>query len=535
MSIEKRKKYIAAFVLVIVALLYSYTYFNTFPVSEGWGIMYAEQVFQGKVPYRDFYYYLPPLNLIFDSLFWKLSFGHLVVYRFCWLCQRIVMQLLIFNLLNKFFSLKSSFIACFFAVFLCTANVYDLLGDYNQTMMVWIVLLAYFTTAFARAEDEKKKYKQLFFAGIIIGLMFLTKQTVFLAAVIVHFVLLTYFCIRQKNKNYWSYCLSVILGAAIPVVIASAYLLVNGAFFPFIEEVFLNVDGKGSMLDILTAGLKAVFAKYNTIAIALTGILGWRYILDGKNQSKRTKVIRGSLAFATFAMVLVSYYYRDVHSFDIVFLKGKSGRVLLIALILPCIVLTILRKWNKFNDKIWYLYDAYVVVCVLGMASFSKSFNADVYENTGLFTLVGSQFYPAIFMMLLAILMMCLCGQRGKKYKSKEDEIYLLGAAFSGVYAAMMGSGSTDFGYFGTFLMVPLVLCYVFDVVDFNQIGITVMKYNVATIVLLLCMGCVVQKTNCAYSWWGTVDEPLAAKTETSDLKALGGGGKIIVSSERIV
>lgn len=163
----RKKKYIAGIILIVTTLLYSYTYFNTFPVSEGWGIMYAEQIFQGKVPYSDFYYYLPPLNLLIDSIFWKLSFGYLIVYRFFWLCQRIVMQLLIFNLLNKFFSLKSSFLACFFAVFLCTANVYDLLGDYNQTMALLAVVLAYFTTAFAQAQAEREKYKHLFGAGFV--------------------------------------------------------------------------------------------------------------------------------------------------------------------------------------------------------------------------------------------------------------------------------------------------------------------------------------------------------------------------------
>ena len=45
-------------------LVYSAIYFNnTYPISEGWGINYAELMFHGKVPYRDFYYYLPPLNL----------------------------------------------------------------------------------------------------------------------------------------------------------------------------------------------------------------------------------------------------------------------------------------------------------------------------------------------------------------------------------------------------------------------------------------------------------------------------------------
>ena len=61
---------------------------NTFPISEGWNVNYVELIWHGKVPYRDFYYYLPPLNLLVDAVFWKLSFGSLLVYRFWWVLQR---------------------------------------------------------------------------------------------------------------------------------------------------------------------------------------------------------------------------------------------------------------------------------------------------------------------------------------------------------------------------------------------------------------------------------------------------------------
>lgn len=42
---------------------------NTFPISEGWNVNYVELIWHGKVPYRDFYYYLPPLNLLVDAVF----------------------------------------------------------------------------------------------------------------------------------------------------------------------------------------------------------------------------------------------------------------------------------------------------------------------------------------------------------------------------------------------------------------------------------------------------------------------------------
>ena len=59
--------------IFLAVVCYSAIYANnTFPISEGWNVNYVELIWHGKVPYRDFYYYLPPLNLLVDAVLWKL-------------------------------------------------------------------------------------------------------------------------------------------------------------------------------------------------------------------------------------------------------------------------------------------------------------------------------------------------------------------------------------------------------------------------------------------------------------------------------
>lgn len=56
-------------VLFLAVIGYSAIYANnTFPISEGWNVNYVELIWHGNVPYRDFYYYLPPLNLLVDAM-----------------------------------------------------------------------------------------------------------------------------------------------------------------------------------------------------------------------------------------------------------------------------------------------------------------------------------------------------------------------------------------------------------------------------------------------------------------------------------
>ena len=174
--------------IFLAVVCYSAIYANnTFPISEGWNVNYVELIWHGKVPYRDFYYYLPPLNLLVDAVLWKLSFGSLLLYRLWWLLQRAAIFTLLFRLISRYINVVSTFVACLFSVMLCASSVYDLLGDYNQTVALLSILLLYCVIGFQEADTSKQRYTKIFGAGFMLGLVFLNKQTIFLASGIVYF------------------------------------------------------------------------------------------------------------------------------------------------------------------------------------------------------------------------------------------------------------------------------------------------------------------------------------------------------------
>ena len=116
-------------------------FFNTFPQSEGWFVNYIELIMAGKMPYRDFYYYLPPLNLLIDYAFWKLSFGFLIIFRVWYLIERTSIYIFVYKILNMRYDWIRSSIACSISAILCTCDVFDLFGDYNQHIVVLTVAL----------------------------------------------------------------------------------------------------------------------------------------------------------------------------------------------------------------------------------------------------------------------------------------------------------------------------------------------------------------------------------------------------------
>ena len=135
--------------------------------------------------------------------FWKLSFGSLLVYRFWWVLQRAAIFTLLFRLISRYINMVSAFVACLFSIMLCAASVYDLLGDYNQTVILLSVILSYCMIAFHEANTNKQRYTKLFGAGFVLGLIFLNKQTIFLASGICVFCGPCILLQQEKRCTLW--------------------------------------------------------------------------------------------------------------------------------------------------------------------------------------------------------------------------------------------------------------------------------------------------------------------------------------------
>ncbi|WP_455763598.1 glycosyltransferase family 39 protein, partial [Roseburia inulinivorans] len=188
---EKKRKYLLLLLSIVIIVVYSAIYWNrVIPFTDGWGIYYAELMKTGKYPYRDFYVYLPPLNLVIDSILWKLSFGYFIIYRLYRVAERIILLTLIYKLLNKVVNPEISAIASVAGVLYVSLTNFDLLGDYNQTANVVLVLMTMILLKIVSDKNISNK-KYLFFLGVMIGISFLLKQTVFVASGLFLFVFLT--------------------------------------------------------------------------------------------------------------------------------------------------------------------------------------------------------------------------------------------------------------------------------------------------------------------------------------------------------
>ena len=499
-------------VIVIINLFFSMNYFaNTFPASEGWFVNYVELFTRGKVPYRDFYYYLPPFTLLLDTAFWKLSFGYLLAFRGWYLAERILIYVLIFNLLCKFYSCKTSALSCVFAEILCTADDFDFFGDYNQNALLLTVLIAYAAVAFAKDSALRSKLWHLFAAGLILGLMFLCKQTIFFAAGAGFFLILTALCISKKDKGYWVYCLAVAVGLLIPILAFLAYLLLNGAFAAFIDQVFLSVNGKGGILDILIKSpLKPMKEKSGWALATLLYLviqLSDSEEKDKKNYQKIIVALSVVIVFMITSFIDLSAYLKAF------FLSPKCAAVVVVSAIPVMVVLATRKRWNRFV----LVFDISLAIFVTGLligATYSQRAYHAIYA-LNISSLVEASFNFGMFYLLIILFCKRFYYMLKNRDAAQEDIAWIMfaGAALILCYATAMAAGLSIMAANAMRIATPLALCCIFTAGEQKEFGAAGFKLMIAAWCCVLCTVVIATKSVNAYPWWGCYNEPKEYKT----------------------
>lgn len=498
--IQKYEKTFFFVLLVVFCILFLSTYlFTTIPLTQGWGEFYVDIISSGKVPYKDFYYYIPPLNLIIDTIFWKLSFGHLIIYQIYRVIERLTMIGLLYSLLCKVTKPRYACLASCVGATMLSGVIWDIVGDYNQTCLLLTIILTtlYYKYAENFNSSQKKQYGLLFLAGLTIGISFLLKQPLFGVECLIFFPLITICFIIKHKKHYLKSLLISLLGIIIPISIASIVMVLNGSFIPFINQVYFGASGKGSIYNILMVVFTACF-KYKYILISALFIL-YFYLKNKELNEKNSKEIK-YLALTIF-LVLASTIFL-VYGSQIVSLESllnlKIGIVGVGILLFTIIIDLILRKFKKNNSILSYTLYIGIITFMMSIVCFKELSAAYIYNQTQSYSLLNE---ICVFATIGCISMLIYCIV---KYK-KTNEIYYLkwGLIFAGsfVYEYVTAMGSTDSLQTGGCIMeVAALIAFIL-----HNFGIK--SLSVKTMILCFSIFIVVtvtsQKITNAYSWWG--------------------------------
>lgn len=218
--------------------------------NDAWHYFYGLQIVHGRIPYRDFYLFVPPLYPLKNALLIALFGNRLLVPHILAIAEILVTAIILLVWLRRLWPMFETTVAVTIAISLyifCMRS--ETLGGLHQETVVFPVLTAWLASLALR------RPRLLFFglAGVCAGLSALAKQNSGLVTVIcvgpVLIVLL--WRLYGSRTALWAGA-SYAFGVSLPVGLTCAWLALNGALSSFLQDVYLKgASSKGSVSDIL--------------------------------------------------------------------------------------------------------------------------------------------------------------------------------------------------------------------------------------------------------------------------------------------
>lgn len=212
--LKKYFKYIIIFILFLSCLVY----FNTLFRGDSYvNYGFSYNIVKGNLLYKDFNIILPVLSPLFYSipLIIYNSYGSLLVF------QSLILTFM-FYLFDKEIGKKSIILLllCVIGYPICFASI--IFPSYNYLLMLLLFILFYFI----------KSKRNDYLIGIILGLMFCTKQTIGILIFIPSFYYLF------KNRGVF---IRRLIGYLIPILLMVFYLILTGSLERFIDLCILGL------------------------------------------------------------------------------------------------------------------------------------------------------------------------------------------------------------------------------------------------------------------------------------------------------
>ena len=512
-----QKKNAYPVLLALLTISYNFIWLNrSFTMSEGWSKVYLSLIAEGRVPYRDFYYNLPPLNLLIDAFIWSFSFETFFVFRLWRLAERVLIAEIMYGILRRKLEPFPAFLGAFLSILLASANVYDLVGDYNQTTQLFAALLC--LTALRYAEcigNLRAKRKWMFLAGVIIGLMFLCKQTIFVACAGIFSLLLIFVALIKAERNFFQMALLAAAGVTLPLLACFLWLSWSGAFSDFWYQVFIDTGSKGTLLHILFGTqLNAMWDKRYGILSIFFALGIWLAERAKTRWPQAANILPGVQAvLLVFVGMCVGFAYMP----DMIgaTLEGVfSGLFVVMALLAAPLLYLEVRKGKKH-----LFFAAELAVCVVLLLLNLNQCAASLYWRCNAFGLVSVAITLIHFVLVCWALVHVICHITVKS-ELELDTMVIVCVGIASGWATLMSSGMATVGASTSFLSVPAMTLLIFRGKKVTPVILKVLFEFSVLIFLCVCMS---QKLVCNYRWWGEAEASFWDKTETSDIPALKG------------
>ena len=302
-------------------------------LDEIWNFNFARNIANGLMPYRDFNMVQTPLLSIICCMILKAFGTELFTMRIIAVVLCSSIMLVAYKILEKLETPTALRYAFLIATIYLYKNYFCI--DYNFAVL-WIILIV---TLIELENIEKKNPKLNFFAGIMVGMAILTKQTtgIFLALVFLLYRVLI-ISNKQEIKKYSKETLYKVLGISVPIVLFCIYIISYKGWDNFVDYTILGIktfSNKISYINLIN-GNYGIMVSILSILIPILLFLIYikTVVFSNKNKDESIYIL---FAYSVVSLIVVYPISDSIH-----FLIG----------IFPSLILLVYFLWSNFIKKV---------------------------------------------------------------------------------------------------------------------------------------------------------------------------------------
>jgi hypothetical protein len=277
-----------------------------FPIQDGGLAWYARLMQQGKLPYKDFYFYTQPLSLFISEALLHLS-DKIIFARYYGIFERIVLFSLLYYMLSRRFSMMASTIGTLTSSIVFMTYYPDVFFSYLYTSLVFLMAAAAsLQTAYIL---PAKRSSFLFLAGTFASLSFFAKQSNGLLGCMA--IALSTILLTQNLRRVCRDLLLELCGGLLAAAPFIAWIQMNNLWKPYLTQVFIGAaSSKGTLLTILFGFLPRLVEPLTTNTLIFLGIVAAALIYDKRlsvigSPSEGKSKNRALTVYALTAVILI--------------------------------------------------------------------------------------------------------------------------------------------------------------------------------------------------------------------------------------
>lgn len=296
----KNKKIIKDIVLFILIAIYfssSILLRKVGNLDELWNYNFASNISNGLIPYKDFNMITTPLLSVVGGIFLSIFGKELIVIRFLNAILSTSIIFMMYKIMGEL-KVKDYISLTLLAILIYIFKEYEMF-DYNYAISLLSLIIVYLELK--HYKNDRKSYQ--IFIGILAGICITLKQTtgLLIAITLVGYKILD---VRTKLelKEFLKLLLWRITGILIPILIMIIYLIINNAFYAFIDYCVLGVatfSNKVLYLEYLIMNSSFLIRIFSVMPLLLLVLL----VLYIKNRDIN------ALILSTFGIATLSVVY----------------------------------------------------------------------------------------------------------------------------------------------------------------------------------------------------------------------------------